>query len=442
MRYLFFVIFLSAAINAQKIQDKKINVKLKNELARIQKDDQIFRKLMRPDVSQEQKEKVMKEKNLTKEDITERLWSLMDEQDKINLEKVEKIIAEYGYPGKSLVGEPENETTWFVIQHSPKINQYMPVIKMAADQKEIPFRLYAMMLDRQLMNERKEQIYGTQGFSSHDGEKESEPIIWPIKDVKSVNKLRKEAGFDDTVENYAKRLYGKNFIFKSYTLDEVLKFGNDQKTEEKPFNLELKKELAQIYKDDQIYRELTQPNITPERKAEIIKEKNLSKEDVGAGLIKLMDDQDQKNLVKVEKIIEKYGYPGKSMVGEPENYAVWYVIQHSPKIEKYLPLIKKASDEKELPFRLYAMMLDRHLMYENKEQIYGTQIRSVFKTKNGKTETLSFVWPIKDPDYVNELRKNSGFGKTIEDYAKDAGGFEYKKYTLKEALELLQKRNK
>lgn len=214
---------------------------------------------------------------------------------------------------------------------------------------------------------------------------------------------------------------------------------NAQKTGEKPINLELKKELAQIYKDDQIYRELMQP-ITPERKAEIIKEKNLSKEDVGSGLIKIMDNQDQENLIKVEKIIVKYGYPGKSMVGEPENYAVWYVIQHSPKIEKYFPLIKKATDEKELPFRLYAMMLDRKLMYENKEQIYGTQIRSVFSTKNGKTETLSLVWPIKNPDLVNELRKNSGFDKTIEDYAKDTGGFEYKKYTLKEAVELLREK--
>jgi len=215
---------------------------------------------------------------------------------------------------------------------------------------------------------------------------------------------------------------------------------NSQATDEKKINIELKKELAQIYKDDQIYRELTQSNITPERKAEIIKEKNLSQKDVGSGLIKIMDDQDQKNLIKVEKIIEKYGYPGKSMVGEPENYAVWYVIQHSPKIEKYFPLIKKAADEKELPFRLYAMMLDRKLMYDNKEQIYGTQIRSVFSTKDGKTETLSFVWPIKDPDHVNELRKNSGFDRTIEDYAKDAGGFEYKKYTLKEALELQKKK--
>ncbi|MGK6341971.1 hypothetical protein ACMGDK_07025 [Chryseobacterium sp. DT-3] len=92
MRYLFFAIFFSVLISAQKKQDKKINIKLKNELATIQKDDQIYRELMQSDVSQEQKEKVMKEKNLSKEDITDRLWTLMDEQDKINLEKVEKII--------------------------------------------------------------------------------------------------------------------------------------------------------------------------------------------------------------------------------------------------------------------------------------------------------------------------------------------------------------
>jgi hypothetical protein len=39
---------------------------------------------------------------------------------------------------------------------------------------------------------------------------------------------------------------------------------NGQKAEVKSLNIELKKELAQIYKDDQIYRELMQP-ITPER---------------------------------------------------------------------------------------------------------------------------------------------------------------------------------
>ncbi|CEJ68564.1 hypothetical protein BN1195_00852 [Chryseobacterium oranimense G311] len=214
---------------------------------------------------------------------------------------------------------------------------------------------------------------------------------------------------------------------------------NAQQTDIKPFNAELKKELAQIYKDDQVYREMMQPNITPERKKQIMTERNLTEADLGVRLPEIMNAQDHANLVKVENIIQKYGYPGKSMVGEPENKAVWYVIQHSPEIQKYLPLIKKAADEKELPFRLYAMMLDRKLMQENKEQIYGTQIRSFFTTKDGKTETLSLVWPVKNPDHINELRKNSGFTQTIEEYAKDVTGMEYRKYTLKEALEIQEK---
>ncbi|KPE49951.1 DUF6624 domain-containing protein [Chryseobacterium indologenes] len=208
-----------------------------------------------------------------------------------------------------------------------------------------------------------------------------------------------------------------------------------QKTEVKTLNTELKKELAQIYKDDQIYRELMSP-ITAERRQEIMAEKNLTQADMGAELPKRMDAQDRENLIKVEKIIKKYGYPGKSLVGEPENKAVWYVIQHSPEIEKYLPMIKKAAEEKELPFRLYAMMLDRKLMQENKEQIYGTQARSYTVTKDGKPEFMWMIWPVKNPENVNKLRQEAGIGGTVEEYAKDLTGKEYKKYTLKEALEL------
>ena len=34
-------------------------------------------------------------------------------------------------PGKSLVGEPANETAYYVIQHSDKIEQYFPVVEKA-----------------------------------------------------------------------------------------------------------------------------------------------------------------------------------------------------------------------------------------------------------------------------------------------------------------------
>ncbi|MFC7347950.1 DUF6624 domain-containing protein [Chryseobacterium zhengzhouense] len=229
MKYLFFAIFFSVLIYGQNVEKKEINVQLKNELAQIDHDDQIYRELMQPDISPKRKQQIINEKQLTKEQATVSLWKLMEKQDAENLAKIEKIIAKYGYPGKSLVGEPENKTTWIVIQHSAKINQYLPIIKEAAEKKEIPFRLYAMMLDRQLMQYEKEQIYGTQGTSFNtvkNGVTETISLIWPIKNFNNVNKLRKEAGFSETIENYAKNLFGNDFVLKNYTLEEVLQLQN------------------------------------------------------------------------------------------------------------------------------------------------------------------------------------------------------------------------
>jgi hypothetical protein len=229
MKYLFFAIFFSVVMSAQKTENKKINIELKNELAQIDEDDQIFRELVQPTTSTERKQEIMKEKNLTQEDVTTGISKIMNKQDEENLAKIEKMIAKYGYPGKSLVGEPENKTAWLVIQHSSKINQYMPVIKKAADEKELPFRLYAMMLDRQLIQDKKEQIYGTQACTfktMKDGKPVVEWMIWPIKDIKNVNRLREAAGFGQTVEDYAKDLLGHDFVFKNYTLEEALKLQN------------------------------------------------------------------------------------------------------------------------------------------------------------------------------------------------------------------------
>jgi hypothetical protein len=91
--------------------------------------------------------------------------------------------------------------------------------------------------------------------------------------------------------------------------------------------------------------------------------------------MKLQTESDSSNVKRVVVIIKQYGYPGKTLVGEPTNEAVFYVLQHSTVIDKYLPLIEKAVKEKQLPFHLYAMMKDRSLMYNKKEQIWGTQAK-------------------------------------------------------------------
>jgi hypothetical protein len=149
----------------------------------------------------------------------------MASNDSSNMLRIVKIIQQYGYPGKSLVGVPTNETAFYVIQHSRLIKQYLPLVKQAADKGELPFRLYAMMLDRQLMFEGKEQLYGTQasGYAAKDpttGKEQQKFFIWPIKDAAGVNQRRRQAGFEQTVEENAKRL---GTTYRVLTLEQAKK---------------------------------------------------------------------------------------------------------------------------------------------------------------------------------------------------------------------------
>ncbi|REC46291.1 DUF6624 domain-containing protein [Chryseobacterium pennipullorum] len=208
-------------MNAQQ----KVNETLKKELDEVMKMDQGYRMLF-DGITPEKKEQLLKDLNIDKEEFKKKSWQLVVERDSLNMMKVEKIISQYGYPGKTLVGEPTNKAAWYVIQHSAKIGKYLPLIKDAGKKKEIPFTWVAMMEDRYLMQTGLEQIYGTQGsgkFWEENGKAYETQYIWPIKDPVNVNKRRKEAGFPNTMEEYAKSLYGEAFIYRIYTLDDVKK---------------------------------------------------------------------------------------------------------------------------------------------------------------------------------------------------------------------------
>lgn len=179
----------------------------------------------------------------------------------------------------------------------------------------------------------------------------------------------------------------------------------------------LKRELDSIYAVDQRYRMmLFDPRISrrPDSLARVL---GVTRESVRDQIFRRVRQTDSTNLLRVRAIVKQYGYPGKTLVGEPTNETVWLVIQHSDEIGKYLPLIKKAANKGELPFFLYAQMQDRHLMRSGKPQLYGTQGFN-FNPVNpgtGKREPQPpFVWPIKDPAAVNERRRKAGFPDTVE----------------------------
>ncbi len=201
-------------------------------------------------------------------------------------------------------------------------------------------------------------------------------------------------------------------------------------------NFDLKMELDEILKNDQIFREYADSETPENRKLEIEQFTGFTKQNLEEHIWDIISETDSINLKKVEKIIKKYGYPGNSIVGSPTNIACWYVIQHSNKIDKYFPIIKKAGDLKEIPKTNVAMMEDRLLMHQEKEQVYGTQGagRLIINTA-GIEEFFNFIWPIKDVNQVNELRKKAGFKTTVEENSKNIG-IEYKVFTLEDYKKL------
>ena len=184
----------------------------------------------------------------------------------------------------------------------------------------------------------------------------------------------------------------------------------------------LKLRLDSIAVLDQRYRALMQAN-TPEALQELGEEMGLTKEEYTGDHRALQAVIDSSNMAFVENYFITNGYPGKSVVGEESSLAAWYVLQHNPdKIATYLPLIKKAAADGEISMRSAAMMEDRYLMNEGKPQVYGTQ------GMHYDDERGSFIWPIENPETVNERRMKAGYDQTIEAYSKVLFGpdFEYK----------------
>ena len=100
------------------------------------------------------------------------------------------------------------------------------------------------------------------------------------------------------------------------------------------FNMELVTALTRIYKEDQgIRNRISAKNITPELENELREE---------------MQTIDSINLIKIENILNEYGYPSVELVGRDGNFTPALVIHHSTSLEtryKYLPILEKAVED-------------------------------------------------------------------------------------------------
>lgn len=115
--------------------------------------------------------------------------------DRRNTERLKEIIDEYGWPGRTLVGERASRSAWLLAQHAdldPKFQERALELMEAMEPGEVDPRDVAYLKDRVLVADGEHQIYGTQ-FECRAGELVPRT---PIVDERNVDERRDEVGLE------------------------------------------------------------------------------------------------------------------------------------------------------------------------------------------------------------------------------------------------------
>lgn len=100
-----------------------------------------------------------------------------------NAARLERMITENGWLGKTLVGADGAEAAWLVLQHAisrPDLQRRgLEILRREVERGEIPARQAAHLEDRILYFEGKPQIYGTQFDWNEPGEMAPHEIFEP-----------------------------------------------------------------------------------------------------------------------------------------------------------------------------------------------------------------------------------------------------------------------
>jgi hypothetical protein len=170
---------------------------------------------------------------------------------------------------------------------------------------------------------------------------------------------------------------------------------------------ELRKELLRRTKEDQDARKefieamKGKPTIDPEAPA-----------------VRKMLEVDRRNTARMKEVVERHGWPGKSLVGADAAHAAWLLVQHAdqdrPFQKRCLALLGEAVKKGEATGEELAYLTDRVRVGEGQKQVYGTQLNTV----DGKLVPA----PIEDEANVDRRRKEVGLPPLAE-YLKTAEQF-------------------
>jgi hypothetical protein len=178
-------------------------------------------------------------------------------------------------------------------------------------------------------------------------------------------------------------------------------------------NQSLRSELLKMQSDDQKYRgeidKIRATSLTADEKQKRV-----------AALMEKQERLDKRNIKRLVQIINKYGWPGRSLVGKEGSLTAFLIIQHAELEDqkKYFPMLKEAVRRGEANQDYAALLEDRILMREGKKQIYGSQLHFNEVTKKWE------LWPIEDEENVDARRTSVGL-EPLAEYVKRFG-LEYK----------------
>ena len=110
---------------------------------------------------------------------------------------------------------------------------------------------------------------------------------------------------------------------------------------------------------------------------------------------------DKENQTFVFGLLDNLGWPDG--LSDKANSAIFLVIDHAEFAaqEKYYPVVKEKAEEGIIGKEDAATLQDRILMKKGEMQVYGTQTTRV--VING--ENINYLWPVKNPDQLDKLRK-------------------------------------
>ena len=112
--------------------------------------------------------------------------------------RMRAIVAEHGWPGRSLVGDDGSHAAWLLVQHADGafMAQCLPLMERAVAAGQAFGKDYVYLLDRVRMQQGKPQIYGTQFTFAAGGQL----VLHPIEDAEHVDERRRAVGLPPMAE--------------------------------------------------------------------------------------------------------------------------------------------------------------------------------------------------------------------------------------------------